>query len=105
MTGLVGWMAMELELHSELAAQQIITNGDNSQLLLSTISCTLLVLDRQWSAGTGLPANFKENDIALAKPSLVRNRNMLASTSLSFIGWHTILGRDDAFYAHQSQIQ
>lgn len=70
MADLAGRVAMELGLHSEKAAQECL-DGDEKQIALATLSCTLLIIDRQWSAATGLPANFKESDFEMARPSLV----------------------------------
>lgn len=70
MCGLAGRMAMELGLHS-LEASQFDQQSSEWQQELVTLSCTLLVLDRQWSAATGYPSNFKETDFEMAKVSLV----------------------------------
>lgn len=62
---------MELGLHCDNVAQQN-HETEEQETQLVTLSCTLLVLDRQWSAGIGLPSNFKETDFDMAQVSRVR---------------------------------
>ncbi|KAK3192157.1 hypothetical protein K4F52_001786 [Lecanicillium sp. MT-2017a] len=85
MCSLAGRMAMELGLHCDNVAQQN-HETEEQETQLVTISCTLLVLDRQWSAGIGLPSNFKETDFDMAQVSRVSTpylREMMKFTLIS----------------------
>lgn len=75
MCGLAGRMAMELGLHTREASHYD-KESSEWQEELATLSCTLLILDRQWSAAAGYPSNFKEYDFEMAKVSLVRQPNL-----------------------------
>lgn len=71
MCGLAGHMAMELGLHSRDVAQHSLKD-DRQRAEVATMTCSLVVLDRQWSAAAGLPDNFKGGDFDMARASLVR---------------------------------
>lgn len=70
MCGLAGRMAMEIGLHSRDVYQQYLET-DEQQEEAEIISTSLIVLDRQWSAATGLPSNFQLSDFDYADASSV----------------------------------
>ncbi|KAF9888277.1 hypothetical protein FE257_008847 [Aspergillus nanangensis] len=59
MCGLAGRMLMELGLHSRDASQHFL-HWNQQPDAITTIVCSVIVLDRQWSAATGLPTNFHD---------------------------------------------
>ena len=73
MCGIAGRLAMELGLHNRDASQQY-PEEDQSHSEVVAISCSLIVLDRNWSAATGLPPNFQVTDFELATKSNVRSQ-------------------------------
>jgi hypothetical protein len=70
MCGLAGRMAMEIGLHSREVYQQFLETEEQQQEA-ENISCSIIVLDRQWSAATGLPPNFQLSDFSYADASSV----------------------------------
>ncbi|RYP14187.1 hypothetical protein DL765_006548 [Monosporascus sp. GIB2] len=50
---------------------------------VARITCTLVVLDRQWSAASGLPPNFQAADFDTAQPSAVRSPYLEAMMSFT----------------------
>lgn len=54
---------MELGLHNQDVSQQY---PDEDQDELAAICCSLVVVDRQWNAASGLPPNFQYSDFDLA---------------------------------------
>lgn len=64
---------MELGIHSHNHSRHH-HETEEQEHQLAVLSCTILIVDRQWSAGTGLPSNFKETDFDLAKIDRVRCR-------------------------------
>lgn len=71
MCGSAGRMAMELGLHSGVVSRHY-PESDRRRAEVITISCSLAILDRQWSAAAGLPPHFQESVFELAQASLVR---------------------------------
>lgn len=71
MCGLARSMAMELGLHSYDVSQQCQEENDPQREEVATISCSILILDRQWSAAAGLPSNCQESDFDMARVSMV----------------------------------
>ncbi|RMD42351.1 hypothetical protein DV735_g2806, partial [Chaetothyriales sp. CBS 134920] len=65
MCGIAGRQAMELGLHNRDASQQY-PDGEQSHAEIVALSCSLIVLDRQWSSAAGLPPNFQFTDFELA---------------------------------------
>lgn len=61
---------MEIGLHSRDVYQQYLET-DKQQQEAEIISTSLIVLDRQWSAATGLPPNFQLSDFDYANASSV----------------------------------
>ncbi|EWZ28351.1 hypothetical protein FOZG_17991 [Fusarium oxysporum Fo47] len=55
--GIAGRMLMELGFHNSDMWNHILKT-DSQRKEASTIMCSVIILDRQWSAMTGLPANF-----------------------------------------------
>ena len=71
MCGLAGRILMELDLHHQDVARHIL--GTGQQWAEYTVVVTsVIVLDRQWSAATGLPTNFSNSDFDLELGSQVR---------------------------------
>lgn len=70
MCGLAGRIAMEIGLHSQDVYQQFLET-DKQQEEADIISSTLIVLDRQWSAATGLPPNFQLSEFDYASATSV----------------------------------
>lgn len=69
--GVAGRIVMEMGLHSaEVCKQSLVTSQQRIEVAI--ISCTLLILDRQWSAATGLRPNFQFSDFEMAQVALVR---------------------------------
>lgn len=61
---------MEIGLHSRDVYQQFLET-EKQQEEADIISTTLIVLDRQWSAATGLPPNFQLSDFDYASATSV----------------------------------
>lgn len=61
---------MEIGLHSRDVFQQCL-GTEKQQQEAEIISTSLIVLDRQWSAATGLPPNFQLSDFDYADASSV----------------------------------
>lgn len=61
---------MEIGLHSRDVYQQYLET-EKQQEEAEIISTSLIVLDRQWSAATGLPSNFQLSDFDYADASSV----------------------------------
>lgn len=72
MCGLAGRVLMELGLHRQDVARHVLST-DEQWAEYTIIATSALVLDRQWSAATGLPTNFSNSDFDLLElGSLVR---------------------------------
>ncbi|KAM5350837.1 hypothetical protein ACJ41O_007342 [Fusarium nematophilum] len=85
MCGLAGRLAMELGLHSRDAFQPGLEDHSR-QHEVAILSCSILILDRQWSAAAGLPSNFQESDFEMARVSLATTpylKAMMAFTLMS----------------------
>lgn len=61
---------MEIGLHSRDVYQQYLET-EKQQEEAEIISTSLIVLDRQWSAATGLPSNFQLSDFDYADAASV----------------------------------
>lgn len=64
-------MVMELGLHTREVTQRLL-ESNQERVDAANIICTIVTLDRQWSAATGLPAHFKESMFDPDLLSLVR---------------------------------
>jgi hypothetical protein len=53
-------MLMELGLHNRDVAQKVLCS-ERMRVDAANITCSIIVLDRQWSSATGLPAHFRES--------------------------------------------
>lgn len=82
MCGIAGRQAMEMGLHNVDASQQY-PDEDQSHAEVVAISCTLIILDRNWSAASGLPPNFQVTDFELATKSSVSPFHFELSASSS----------------------
>lgn len=51
-------MLMELGYHNGHVLKQVLDNETQTAEVYSII-CSVIILDRQWSASTGLPTHFK----------------------------------------------
>lgn len=56
--GVAACMFMELGLHTKEVCQHVL-QSEREQRLAATITSTILLLDRQWSATNGLPSLVK----------------------------------------------
>lgn len=61
---------MELGLHTREILNQLIESEQEREEIATLIS-SVIVLDRQWSAATGLPTNFRESSFDAALSSHV----------------------------------
>lgn len=52
---------MELGLHNGDVSKHILTSEVERQEA-AIVMCSIIVLDRQWSAATGLPKNFQDSN-------------------------------------------
>jgi hypothetical protein len=60
MCGLAGNICMELGLHSQEDFRHVLEFGQQREEAVALL-CSVIVLDRQWSAATGLPTHFHES--------------------------------------------
>lgn len=51
---------MELGLHNSEVSRHILAS-ETLRAEAANITCSIIILDRQWSAATGLPAHFQES--------------------------------------------
>ncbi|KAH7354504.1 hypothetical protein B0T11DRAFT_321207 [Plectosphaerella cucumerina] len=72
MCGIAGNMLLELGLHSHEVPDHILSS-DQERTRVIAIICTTIVLDRQWSAATGLPTHFRESHFHHAMKSSVES--------------------------------
>ncbi|RMZ84305.1 hypothetical protein DV738_g506, partial [Chaetothyriales sp. CBS 135597] len=84
MCGIAGRQAMELGLHNRDASQQY-PDREQSHAEIVALSCSLIVLDRQWSSAAGLPPNFQFTDFELAIKSSVDSPYLKAMMSFVLI--------------------
>ncbi|KIW15886.1 hypothetical protein PV08_05936 [Exophiala spinifera] len=84
MCGLAGRMAMELGLHNQEMSQHCLESDDQRTAVVN-LSCSILVLDRQWSAAAGLPNNFQESDFDAAIVSAVKVPYMKSMMTFTFM--------------------
>lgn len=109
MCGLAGRMAMELGLHNQEMSQHCLEN-DEQRTAVVNLSCSILVLDRQWSAAAGLPNNFQESDFDAAIVSAVSSGYLVVFVcglllTSSNPGPSSIRKVDDGLYVDEQQIQ
>lgn len=64
-------MLMELGLHNQEVSRRLL-ESEQERVEAANIICTIVVLDGQWSAATGLPAHFKKSTFGQDLQSLVR---------------------------------
>ncbi|KAH8679199.1 hypothetical protein BGZ61DRAFT_535619 [Ilyonectria robusta] len=86
MCGSAGRMAMELGLHSGVVSRHY-PESDRRRAEVITISCSLAILDRQWSAAAGLPPHFQESVFELAQASLVQSPYLKAMMTFTLMSY------------------
>lgn len=59
-------MAMELGLHRKDILRHFVRE-DSQHTEIKALLWSIVILDRQWSAASGLPQNFQESDFAFEK--------------------------------------
>ena len=79
--GIAGRMLMELGFHNSDMLNHILKT-DPQRREASAIMCSVIILDRQWSAMTGLPANFPNATFSLTPTFIVSHLVLLFATSL-----------------------
>ncbi|KAH8703032.1 hypothetical protein BGW36DRAFT_457402 [Talaromyces proteolyticus] len=84
MCGLAGRMLMELGLHTREIPNQLIESEQEREEIATLIS-SVIVLDRQWSAATGLPTNFRECSFDAALSIYVTSPYLKAMHSFTLI--------------------
>lgn len=62
---------MELGFHNGEVSKHILTT-DSQRCEAATVTASVIVLDRQWSASTGLPANFTDSSFETVPHQSVR---------------------------------
>ncbi|KAH0422033.1 fungal specific transcription factor domain-containing protein [Colletotrichum camelliae] len=85
MCGTAGNILLELGLHSRDVPEHIL-GSERERVQVIAVICTTIVLDRQWSAATGLPTHFQESHFHQAMKSSVESpylRAMVAFMALS----------------------
>ncbi|KAH7110390.1 hypothetical protein B0J13DRAFT_489799 [Dactylonectria estremocensis] len=60
MCGIAGRMLMELGFHNGEVSKHVLSSQDQHKELCNLMG-SIVILDRQWSAATGLPTNFHES--------------------------------------------
>ncbi|KAK0383882.1 hypothetical protein NLU13_7974 [Sarocladium strictum] len=83
MCGLAGRMAMQLGMHSRDMTQRMEREGCGTEL--ATLTCSLVVLDRQLSAASGLPPNFNFADFDSALPNATQTPYLKAMMSFTLM--------------------
>ncbi|KAH8707127.1 hypothetical protein GQ44DRAFT_777517 [Phaeosphaeriaceae sp. PMI808] len=112
--GISGRMAMELGLHRRDVHQQLLRD-ESQHAEISALLWSIVVLDRQWSAATGLPQNFQESDFDQAMEPPENASYLRAMISYTFMSpkiegpiYHVAAGAsyepDDAFEVLNFQI-
>ncbi|CAH0033833.1 unnamed protein product [Clonostachys rhizophaga] len=84
MIGLAGRIAMEMGFHSLDVCKKYIQT-DRQRAEVAIISCTIVILDRQWSAATGLRPNFQTSDFEMAQASLVNAPYLKAMMAFTLV--------------------
>jgi hypothetical protein len=79
--GIAGRMLMELGFHNSDMLNHILKT-DSQRKEASAIMCSVIIFDRQWSAMTGLPANFPNAAFSLTPTFIVSHLVFLFATSL-----------------------
>jgi hypothetical protein len=79
--GIAGRMLMELGFHNSDMLNHILKT-DSQRKEASAIMCSVIIFDRQWSAMTGLPANFPNAAFSLTPTFIVSHLVLLFTTSL-----------------------
>lgn len=70
MCGNAGRMLIELGIHNSDVINHV-SASEAQRKEASTLMCCVIVLDRQWSAMTGLPPNFAHDTFSLQPTHLV----------------------------------
>jgi len=60
MCGVAGRMLLELGLHNRDVSDHVLRSRRQREEII-TLTCSIIILDRQWSASTGLPSNFQDS--------------------------------------------
>jgi hypothetical protein len=58
MCGIAGHMLMELGFHSRDVPERVLESDPERDEIVA-ITCSIIILDRQWSVATGLPTHFE----------------------------------------------
>ncbi|KAL4938373.1 hypothetical protein BDV06DRAFT_226055 [Aspergillus oleicola] len=80
MCGLAGNLLLELGLHSRDAREYMLLSDRECSEVVA-VTCTTIVLDRQWSAATGLPTHFQESHFHRALKSSIESPYLKAMVS------------------------
>ncbi|KAK0382773.1 hypothetical protein NLU13_9869 [Sarocladium strictum] len=82
--GIAGSMLMELGLHNREVVQHVLSS-ERMRAEVANITCSILVLDRQWSAATGLPPHFRESTFEQNLQAAVNNPYLKAMMAFLII--------------------
>ncbi|PNP86007.1 hypothetical protein FNYG_01063 [Fusarium nygamai] len=113
--GIAGRMLMELGFHDYQVLTRLVTS-ERQRTEASNLLCSITVLDRQWSASTGLPANFDANSFDASLKTKIENPYLKAMMSFILISdkFHEPISRaakggkypdDDSFEVLDFQIE
>lgn len=72
MCGIAGRVLMELGFHNGDVSRHVL-DSEAERTETSIIMCSVVTLDRQWSASTGLPSNFQHSSFEPLPKSSVSN--------------------------------
>ncbi|KAJ9148692.1 Zn(2)-C6 fungal-type DNA-binding domain protein [Pleurostoma richardsiae] len=84
MCGLAGRTMMELGLHNRDVARHVLSS-EKQWSEYAAITASIVILDRQWSAATGLPTHFANSDFDQEHRSSLKNPYLKAMTSFILI--------------------
>ncbi|KAG7423146.1 Activator of stress genes 1 [Fusarium oxysporum f. sp. raphani] len=82
--GIAGRMLMELGFHDYEVMTRLMAS-EKQRTEARNLLCSITVLDRQWSASTGLPANFDANSFDASLKTNIENPYLKAMMSLILI--------------------
>ncbi|OBS17114.1 hypothetical protein FPOA_12388 [Fusarium poae] len=82
--GIAGRMLMELGFHDYEVLTRLLSS-EKQRIEACNLLCSITVLDRQWSASTGLPANFDANSFDASLKSNIENPYLKAMISFILI--------------------
>ncbi|KAH7015776.1 hypothetical protein EDB80DRAFT_761663 [Ilyonectria destructans] len=82
MCGIAGRVLMELGFHNGDVSRHVL-DSEAERTETSIIMCSVVTLDRQWSASTGLPSNFQHSSFEPLPKSSIKNPYLKAM--LAFI--------------------